>query len=104
MCQAQKSIAPNVCVESTIISLSEWCEPLFRGRPVSDTLQLLIRYHVYAVNIQGIAYANSTLINGVGRYVGGPKVDLAVISVEKRKRYRLRLISMSCEPNFCLLY
>lgn len=39
MCQAQKSIAPNVCVESTIISLSEWCEPLFRGRPVSDTLQ-----------------------------------------------------------------
>lgn len=61
---------------------------------------ILIRYHVYAVNIQGIAYANSTLINGVGRYVGGPKVDLAVISVEKRKRYRLRLISMSCEPNF----
>jgi len=36
----------------------------------------------------------------VGRYVDGPKIDLAVVSVEQGKRYRLRLISMSCEPNF----
>lgn len=36
----------------------------------------------------------------MGRYVDGPKVDLAVVNVEQGKRYRLRLISMSCEPNF----
>jgi iron transport multicopper oxidase len=44
--------------------------------------------------------ADSTLINGKGRYVGGPKVDLSVVNVQHRKRYRLRLLSMSCDPNF----
>jgi hypothetical protein len=44
--------------------------------------------------------ANSTLINGLGRYTGGPKSELAVISVEYGKRYRFRLVGMSCDPNF----
>ena len=44
--------------------------------------------------------ADSTLINGLGRYSGGPQSPLAVISVEQGKRYRMRLISMSCDPNF----
>ncbi|KAI3604176.1 laccase [Moniliophthora roreri] len=43
---------------------------------------------------------NSTLINGLGRYQGGPKSPLAVINVEFGKRYRLRIISMSCDPFF----
>ncbi|KAH9003597.1 laccase 2 [Lactarius hatsudake] len=44
---------------------------------------------------------NSTLINGQGRYVGGPQnVPLAVVSVTKGTRYRFRLISMSCDPSF----
>ena len=60
---------------------------------------------------------NSTLINGLGRYAGGPASDLAVITVQQGKRwvplpltffldgnnhfrYRFRLISMACEPNF----
>ncbi|KAG1732064.1 laccase [Suillus lakei] len=34
------------------------------------------------------------------RYAGGPISDLAVITVEQGKRYRMRLISMSCDPNF----
>ncbi|KAF7360073.1 Laccase A [Mycena venus] len=42
----------------------------------------------------------STLINGLGRFAGGPTSQLAVISVTKGKRYRMRLISMSCDPNF----
>ncbi|KAK7042026.1 laccase A [Favolaschia claudopus] len=42
----------------------------------------------------------STLINGLGRYAGGPTSELAVINVEKDKRYRMRMISMSCDPNF----
>ncbi|KAF9262297.1 laccase [Marasmius fiardii PR-910] len=44
--------------------------------------------------------ANSTLINGLGRYKGGPNSPLAVIHVEQGKRYRFRLISMSCDPHF----
>ncbi len=44
--------------------------------------------------------ADATLINGKGRYPGGPNVDLAVVSVQKGKRYRLRLVSISCDPNF----
>ena len=44
--------------------------------------------------------ADSTLINGKGRFAGGNTTALAVINVESNKRYRFRLISMSCDPNF----
>ncbi|KAJ7893544.1 laccase [Mycena leptocephala] len=43
---------------------------------------------------------SSTLINGLGRYQGGPLSDLAVINVSHGKRYRFRLVSISCDPNF----
>ncbi|KAF7303940.1 Multicopper oxidase [Mycena indigotica] len=42
----------------------------------------------------------STLINGLGRYAGGPTSQLAVISVTHGQRYRFRLVSVSCDPNF----
>ncbi|KAJ7439779.1 laccase [Mycena latifolia] len=42
----------------------------------------------------------STLINGLGRFAGGATSQLAVISVTSGQRYRMRLISMSCDPNF----
>jgi iron transport multicopper oxidase len=59
------------------------------------------RYHVTAKSLRStIAMADSTLINGKGRYVGGPKADLAVVNVQRGKRYRLRLLSMSCDPEF----
>lgn len=48
----------------------------------------------------GIEFADSTLINGKGRIPGGPKVDLAIVNVQKDKRYRLRILSISCEPSF----
>lgn len=44
--------------------------------------------------------ADSTLINGKGRYPGGTNTELAVVDVQEGKRYRLRLISVSCDPNF----
>ncbi|KAG2359528.1 laccase [Suillus spraguei] len=44
--------------------------------------------------------ADSTLINGLGRYAGGPASDLAVINVEQGKRYRFRLLGISCDSNF----
>ncbi|KAF7783314.1 CAZyme family AA1 [Agaricus bisporus var. burnettii] len=67
--------------ESTIISLSDW-------------------YHTLASDIRGIEMEDATLINGLGRYVGGPKVDLAVINVAQFKRYRFRIISMACSPDY----
>ncbi|TFK31867.1 laccase-2 [Crucibulum laeve] len=43
---------------------------------------------------------DSTLINGLGRYVLGPASPLAVVNVVSSKRYRFRLVSVSCDPNF----
>ncbi|KAG2363730.1 laccase [Suillus spraguei] len=69
--------------ETTVITLADW-------------------YHVAAPVLAHIigTNANSTVINGLGRYQGGPKSDLAVVNVEHGKRYRLRLIAISCDPNF----
>ncbi|KAH9968472.1 Cupredoxin [Lactifluus volemus] len=61
--------------ESTIITLADWYASLFR-------------------------HPSSILINGKGRYAGGPEVDFAVINVNQGKRYRFRLVSISCDPNF----
>ncbi|OJA18450.1 hypothetical protein AZE42_05804 [Rhizopogon vesiculosus] len=68
---------------NTIITLSDW-------------------YHSVAPVLRGISglTPNSTLINGHGRYTGGPMSELAVISVERGKRYRMRLIAMACYPNY----
>ncbi|KAF9459165.1 laccase 2 precursor, partial [Collybia nuda] len=68
--------------ESTVITLADW-------------------YHVPARSV-GVTPppAVATLINGIGRYNGGPKVPLSVINVQQGKRYRFRLIGMSCDPNF----
>ena len=44
--------------------------------------------------------ADSALINGRGRYPGGPQSELSVINVEQGKRYRMRLVAMACDPNF----
>ena len=44
--------------------------------------------------------ANATLINGKGRYSGGPSSPLSVINVKKGLRYRFRVVSTSCDPSF----
>ncbi|KAG5641835.1 Acyl-coenzyme A oxidase 2, partial [Asterophora parasitica] len=67
--------------EHTVITVGEW-------------------YHTPAPSVVGIPSANSTLINGKGRADQGPVVPLSVINVERFKRYRLRLISVACEPNY----
>lgn len=48
----------------------------------------------------GISSQDTTLINGKGRFPGGNSVELSVINVQQGKRYRFRVISMSCDPNF----
>ncbi|PIL36359.1 transporter [Ganoderma sinense ZZ0214-1] len=68
--------------ESTVITLSDW-------------------YHTAArLGARFPAGPDSVLINGLGRYTGGASSDLAVISVTQGKRYRFRLVSLSCDPNF----
>ncbi|PIL30422.1 transporter [Ganoderma sinense ZZ0214-1] len=72
--------------ESTIITLADW-------------------YHVAAQFVvprsaPGPPGADSTLINGKGRYFADPSAELAVIKVTEGKRYRFRLISVSCDPNY----
>jgi iron transport multicopper oxidase len=44
---------------------------------------------------------DATLINGLGRSITGTaNAPLAVISVTQGTRYRFRLVSISCDPNF----
>ncbi|SJL10012.1 probable Laccase [Armillaria ostoyae] len=67
--------------ESTIITLADW-------------------YHTPAPSAGRFPTAESTLINGLGRYAGGPKSSLAVINVRRGVRYRFRIVSLSCDPNY----
>ncbi|KAI0301898.1 laccase 1 [Multifurca ochricompacta] len=67
--------------DSTIITLADW-------------------YHYLSHNAPPIPVFSSTLINGAGRWAGGPATKLAVVSVQPGKRHRFRLVSISCDPNF----
>ncbi|KAJ7368994.1 multicopper redoxase [Mycena albidolilacea] len=65
----------------TIISLADW-------------------FHTPSRNAPFPLFATSILINGKGRFAGGPASPLSVVAVTSGLRYRFRLISMSAEPNF----
>ncbi|KAG1769719.1 laccase 1 [Suillus placidus] len=49
-------------------------------------------YHLPSPQVQRQVTADSVLINGVGRYDGGPDVPYA--------RYLFRLLNMACKPNY----
>nr|QJT78376.1 laccase 1 [Trametes hirsuta] len=68
--------------ESTVITLSDWYHAAARLGP---------RFPLGA---------DSTLINGLGRSSSTPNAGLAVINVQRGKRYRFRLVSLSCDPNY----
>ncbi|KAF8992304.1 multicopper oxidase, partial [Hymenopellis radicata] len=57
-------------------------------------------YHTPSPEASPISIFDSTLINGKGRHTGGPPTDLFRLTVIKGLRYRLRLIAMSCDPNW----
>ncbi|RXW15277.1 hypothetical protein EST38_g10573 [Candolleomyces aberdarensis] len=67
--------------EFTVITLADW-------------------YHIPAPSAELVPTPEATLINGKGRYAGGPTSPLAVITVQRNKRYRFRLVSISCLPNY----
>jgi len=52
--------------------------------------------HVHSTKHVWCVTPATILINGLGRYPGGPDVPLSVITVEQGKRYRFRLINMAC--------
>jgi len=67
--------------DSTVITLADW-------------------YHYLSHDAPPIPSFNSTLINGAGRWAGGPATALSIVNVRHGKRYRFRLVSISCDPNF----
>jgi len=69
------------------------------GASNCDTTDAPYRYHAIAYNVGAADNPAAILINGLGRYPGGPDVPLSVITVEQGKRYRFRLINMACKPH-----
>ncbi|KAI5831415.1 multicopper oxidase/laccase, partial [Schizophyllum commune Tattone D] len=69
--------------ESTVLTLADWYHSAARSQPGG-----------------GPFVADSTLFNGKGRSVKDLTTPLAKIKVEHGKRYRFRLISLACEPNY----
>ncbi|KAH8085463.1 laccase 2 [Cristinia sonorae] len=69
--------------ESTVITLADW-------------------YHTLAQKMPVPAQVDSTLINGLGIWSQGNTTTgkLAVINVVSGVRYRIRLVSISCDPNY----
>ena len=69
-----------------------------------SSLNLFYRYHTPAPAALVIGqlppFSVATLINGKGRYTGGPAVPLSVINVQQSKRYRFRIVAMACDPAF----
>ena len=59
-----------------------------------------VRYHTPSPESYPVPVPDATLINGKGRYPGGPAVPLSNVNVNFGLRYRFRLVSISCLPNF----
>ncbi len=95
-------IASHLSLDSTVITLADWyvgmrivCEPIL--------ILFYFRYRIVAPilgNSTTPPQSNTTLINGLGRNKDNVTSPLAVISVKYNKRYRFRLVSISCDPSF----
>jgi iron transport multicopper oxidase len=73
---------------STIITLGEWYH-----NPAPTDQNTFFKTGIIPVQFAG-------MINGVGRFIGGPLVPYSVITVDQGKRYRFRIFSISCRPFF----
>lgn len=71
--------------ESTIITLADWIH--------TSSIAALPPLQIPPAQV-------ATLINGKGRYQNGPAIPLSVITVQRGKRYRFRLIAMTCDSDF----
>ncbi|CAE6445099.1 unnamed protein product [Rhizoctonia solani] len=73
--------------ETTIITLEDWYHT-----PAPTLQEQFFSTSNTALNAP---VPDSALINGKGRYVGGPEVERAVLKVQPGKRYRFRVINTS---------
>ncbi|PCH36517.1 multicopper oxidase [Wolfiporia cocos MD-104 SS10] len=67
--------------DSTVITLADW-------------------YHKPAIELTVPQFSQSILINGLGRGANDTTSPLSVITVQQGLRYRMRLVSISCDPYF----
>ncbi|KXN84654.1 Putative urea carboxylase [Leucoagaricus sp. SymC.cos] len=74
--------------EGTIITLADWYHSL--APAATDDF--------FTTGV--VPIPDSGLINGKGRFNGGPETPFAVVNVEQGKRYRLRVFAISCRPFF----
>ena len=68
-----------------------------------QAVRLYFRYHTPSIQLGELftgVPADSTLINGLGRYSGGPASPLSVVNVQAGLRYRFRVVAASCDPSF----
>ncbi|KAF9055562.1 fungal fruit body lectin-domain-containing protein [Panaeolus papilionaceus] len=65
----------------------------------STGITLADSYHALAPVAGSIPSPDATLIHGIGRYLRRPSVPLAVVNVQRNKRYRFRLANIACSPN-----
>ncbi|KAG8735837.1 laccase [Ceratobasidium sp. 414] len=77
---------------STVITLEDWYHT------PAPTLQA--QFFSTSNTALAAPVPDSALINGKGRYVGGPTVPRAVIDVTPGKRYRFRVINVSAIGSF----
>jgi len=73
---------------STILTVADWWH--------NTSTSGLAAY----IATQIIPVSDDGLFNAKGRYVGGPEVEYAAVSVKKGLRYRFRLINISARANF----
>ncbi|CAE6434081.1 unnamed protein product [Rhizoctonia solani] len=73
--------------ETTVITLDDWYHT-----PAPTLQEQFFSTSNTALNAP---VPDSALINGKGRYVGGPEVERAVLKVQSGKRYRFRVINTS---------
>lgn len=96
------------CVDGSdsIIDPEDPTLPLYDVDDASTIIELDEWYHDFAPALQAAYFSpdngggsepvpDSGLINGAGRFNGGPEVPWAVINVQHGRRYRMRLINSS---------
>jgi len=73
--------------DTTIITLADWCALFQVHSLLYRWTYVIIRYHYLSLQApSGAPHFNSTLINGKGRWDGGPAVELSVVNVQPGTR------------------
>ncbi|KAJ7187237.1 Cu-oxidase-domain-containing protein [Mycena filopes] len=76
---------------STVLTVADWLH-----NTSTSTLASYLATQIIPVSDAG-------LVNGKGRFNGGPEVEYSAVSVVKGKRYRFRLLNISTRANFIVI-